>query len=109
MLHNAGEKKDKKDKREARKARKKAGATGDGNAAADRLPTAGELAAAGARLGPRVAAEEAHRRSQEEAAMEAAAGSDAGSSSEDEVDGKEELQECLKVQSPRKRKRITLS
>ncbi|EIE22903.1 hypothetical protein COCSUDRAFT_16391 [Coccomyxa subellipsoidea C-169] len=52
----AWEKKDKKEKREARKARKKAGATGDGNAVADRLPTAGELAAAGARLGPRIAA-----------------------------------------------------
>ncbi|BDA50353.1 probable nuclear export mediator factor Nemf [Coccomyxa sp. Obi] len=71
FLAPAGEKKDKKEKKQARKAaRNKGGGAGERNAAADRLPTPEELAAAGARLGPRA---EAERKSREEATAAAAA------------------------------------
>jgi hypothetical protein len=73
----AGQKKDKKERRAARKERKQGGvgAKPGASAASVRQPTAEELAAAGARLGPRAQAEqeEAARKAAEAAAAAAAA------------------------------------
>ena len=74
----AGQKKDKKEKRAARKERKQGGADArSGSAASVRQPTADELAAAGARLGPRAQAEH------EEAARKAAAEAEAAAAQEE--------------------------
>lgn len=99
-----GEKKDKKEKKQARKAaRSKGGNAGERNAAADRLPTPEELAAAGARLGPRA---EAERRTREEAAAAASAEAPGteeaveSSSSDDEEADEAELHQQLQVWAP---------
>ncbi|CAL8464758.1 g4293 [Coccomyxa elongata] len=110
FLAPAGEKKDKREKKQARKAaRSKGGSAGERNAAADRLPTPEELAAAGARLGPRA---EAERRSREEAAAAASAEAPGmeeaveSSSSDDEEAHEAELHQQLQGKDSAEAKEI---